>query len=324
MPQLMEYITIPAISPAYDPKWHQKNRLLSTLELAQRFCQSMEIENSNVCILNKQGRTPILLMTINATDPDIDKTVFMFGHLDKQPPAEGWDQNKGPWTPVIENNRPYGRGSADDGYAVFSAVTAVKALQEKNIAHPKIVILIETCEESGSWDLEYYMNAQSKGIGNPDLIICLDSGCVDYERLWITASLRGSVDGKLETRILNQRIHSGNSGMVASSFRIIRQILDRIENSATGEVRLKEFHTPISEKRQVQITQASFNAAPCFTGEGGSIPFMTLLAEKFPDARFLITGVLGPKSNAHGPNEFLHLPYVKKLTLAVSYIIADF
>jgi len=447
MPALTEYVTIPAVSPAFNPKWDSTPHLLDTLKLAERFCLAMNLKNADVRIIKAKGRTPILLLEIEATTPDIDKTILMYGHLDKQPPASGWDKNKGAWTPVIENNRLYGRGSADDGYSIFSAVTTVKALQNENIPHPRIVILIETCEESGSWDLEHYLETCAETIGNPDLIVCLDSGCGDYDRLWITTSLRGAVIGELEAKILSQDIHSGSSGMVADSFRILRQLLDRIEDAKTGALLLDEFYMPVpaNRKKQIQdtakiieknliaalplfkgaaavsdnplalitnstwkpaisyigadglpdiksaanvirqstklllsirtpptldtdlpakklkqmleqdppygasvrfnvlkhaagwdmpdmgealekaVNKASdncFGCTPCFAGEGGSIPFMTLLAQKFPQAKFLITGVLGPNSNAHGPNEFLHLPYVKKLTRAVSIIIA--
>ena len=57
-------------------------------------------------------------------------------------------------------------------------------------------------------------------------------------------------------------------------------------------------------------------------GEGGTIPFMAMLGEQFPNAQFLITGVLGPKSNAHGPNEFLHIEYAKRLTVCVAEVLA--
>lgn len=422
---------------------------MDTLELARQFTTTMDLAGSNARIITQEGRTPVLLLEIDATDSDNDNSVLLYGHLDKQPASTGWDKNKGAWTPVVENDRLYGRGSADDGYSIFSAVTAVKALQICGIPHPKIVILIETCEESGSWDLAYYLDTCKKQIGKPNLVICLDSGCGDYERLWVTTSLRGAIVGELEAKVLTQDIHSGTSGMVASSFRVLRRILDRIEDAKTGEVLIDEFFCPIPKLREKQIQRAAgiiekgllcalpmfnnarpvssdpvelitnctwkpavsyigadgiapirtaanvirqstklllsirtpplietdepaqklkkiieenppygaavtfnvvkhargwnmpdpgdrlskaiqdtsagcFAAPPCFAGEGGSIPFMTLLSEKFPKAKFLVTGVLGPKSNAHGPNEFLHLPYVKKLTTAVAGIISAY
>lgn len=448
IPSLKRYITIPAVSPAFNPDWNTTSHLLDTLELAQSWCKSMALENTNIQIIKEDGRTPILLIQIEATTPDHNENILMYGHLDKQPPVTGWDDNKGAWTPVIENDRLYGRGAVDDGYSIFTAVTAIKALQSENIPHGRCVILIETCEESGSWDLEYYIETCKDIIKTPSLIICLDSGCGDYERIWITTSLRGTIVGELEARILTQDIHSGMSGMVASSFRILRQILDRVEDSKTGDILIKEFHTQIPQERLTQMQETAkeidthliqdlplFNATSAmsndplqllinstwkpaisyigaegipkfetagnvireysklllsirtpptvdttmpsqklksvieqdppygakvtykilkhasgwdmpqlgdlleeninnasnlcfgktcgFAGEGGSIPFMTLLAKNFPDAKFLITGALGPNANAHGPNEFLHLPYVKKLNLAISIIIGN-
>ena len=448
IPALKDYIAIPAVSPFFAPDWKSSGFLTDALRLAETWVKSMSLENSRVQILSPEDRTPVLLVEIEASGPENKETLLLYGHLDKQPPAQGWDDHKGPWQPVIENNRLYGRGSADDGYAVFAAALAVKALQAHGIPHGRCVILIETCEESGSRDLHYYLETLRDRIGTPNLVVCLDSSCGDYERMWITTSLRGSIVGELEAKILSQSIHSGTSGMVASSFRIIRRLMDRIEDSKTGEILVKELHGPVPEKRLAQIqktagllgndlishlplvkgalptsldpvgliiagtwkptlsctgaegfppldkaanvirestklllsmrtpprvdtgpaaeklktilekdppygAQVSFNvlkhakgwdmpemgneletriskaaslcfgSAPCFTGEGGSIPFMNLLCEKFPGAKFLVTGVLGPQSNAHGPNEFLHIPYVKKLTQALSLTIAN-
>ncbi|MFA5906261.1 MAG: M20/M25/M40 family metallo-hydrolase [Desulfobacula sp.] len=447
IPALKDYIAIPAESPAFAPDWKSSGFLMDTLTLARAWVDNLNLKNSKVQIISPNDRTPVLLIEIEAAGPGNKDTTLFYGHLDKQPPAQGWDDNKGPWLPVIENNRLYGRGSADDGYAVFAAVLSIKALQFHNIPHGRCVVLIETCEESGSRDLKYYLETLHNRIGTPDLVVCLDSGCGDYKRMWITTSLRGSIVGELEAKILNQGIHSGTSGMVASSFRIIRQLMDRIEDSKTGELLIKELYGPIPENRQEQIRQTAklldksllsglplvegayptsldpaelilrstwkpalsctgaggfppmdraanvirestklllsirtppgvetllaveklktrlernppygakvrfnvlkhgkgwdmpdlgneleakiseaafrcFGGAPCFSGEGGSIPFMTLLCEKFPKAKFMVTGVLGPKSNAHGPNEFLHIPYVKKLTQALSLVIA--
>ena len=447
IPALKGYIAIPAVSPSFAPDWKSSGFLMDTLKLADAWFKTMSLERSTARIISPEDRTPVLLIEIEAAGPENKDTVLLYGHLDKQPPAQGWDDNKGPWQPVIENSRLYGRGSADDGYALFAAVIAVKALQIHNISHGKCVILIETCEESGSRDLNYYLETLQDRIGTPDLVVCLDSGCGDYERMWITTSLRGGIVGELEAKILNRSIHSGTSGMVASSFRIIRQLMDRIEDSTTGELLIKELYGPIPGKRMEQIRKTAellyktllsnlplvegafptsldpaeliirstwkptlsctgaegfppidkaanvirestklllsirtppgvdtlpaveklktileesppygahitfhvikhakgwdmpemgseletrinkaaslcFGHTPCFTGEGGSIPFMNLLCEKFPEAKFLVTGVLGPQSNAHGPNEFLDLPYVKKLTQALSLIIA--
>ena len=65
----------------------------------------------------------------------------------------------------------------------------------------------------------------------------------------------------------------------------------------------------------------AFGQEPRSLGEGGTIPFMGMLGRQFPDAQYVITGVLGPESNAHGPNEFLHLPTARKVTTAVAHIL---
>nr|NJM01585.1 M20/M25/M40 family metallo-hydrolase [Desulfobacula sp.] len=447
IPALKDYIAIPAVSPIFTADWNSAGFLMEALKLAETWLKGLALENSRIQILSPEDRTPVLFVEIEASGPANQESLLLYGHLDKQPPARGWDDNKGPWQPVIENDRLYGRGSADDGYAVFAAALAVKAIQVHKIPHGRCVILIETCEESGSRDLNYYLEVLGDRIGTPSLVVCLDSGCGDYERMWVTTSLRGGIVGELEAKILTQSIHSGASGMVASSFRIIRRLMDRIEDSKTGEILVKELHGPIPEKRLAQIQKTAsllgnslisnlplvegafptsldpvdliiggtwkptlsctgaegfppldkaanvirestklllsirtppgadtgpaaaklktilekdppygarvnfnilkhakgwdmpelppaletriskaaslcFGSPACFTGEGGSIPFMNLLCETFPGAKFLVTGVLGPRSNAHGPNEFLHLPYVKKLTRALSLIIA--
>ncbi|HEY1088777.1 MAG TPA: M20/M25/M40 family metallo-hydrolase, partial [Archangium sp.] len=72
-----------------------------------------------------------------------------------------------------------------------------------------------------------------------------------------------------------------------------------------------------------RASQAAFGAPAMFMGEGGTIPFMGMLGEKFPGAQFMITGVLGPHSNAHGPNEFLHIPTGKRVTQVVAQVVSD-
>lgn len=423
--------------------------MLKTLHLAQAWFNKQNIRHADARVIDDGERTPILLIEIEATDPAIEGTTLLYGHLDKQPEAEGWDANKGPFTPVLENDKLYGRGSADDGYAFFTEAAAIKALQENGVPHGRCVILIETGEESGSLDLAYYLETFKDVIKEPSLIICLDSGAGNYEKLWITASLRGTVVGRLTASLLEQGIHSGNSGKAASSFRILRLLLNRIEDAETGEILLPEFHTEIPENRRRQIRETAvilegqiraalpfvkgglpmadstealiinsswkpmlsyigadglppvlkssntlrpyttlmlsirippltdskaaaeklkavleeappygarvkydlikhapgwnmpdlrdalsakisraaeeiYGAAPGYMGEGGSIPFMSLLAQKFPEAKFFVSGVLGPHSNAHGPNEFLHIPYVKKLTEVIARTIGSF
>ena len=396
-------------------------------------------------LLQAPGRTPVILIDIPG---NTDRTVLMYGHIDKQPEMHGWMEGLSPWQAVMRGDKLYGRGAADDGYAIFSSILAIKALKEQNCPHSRIVILIESSEESGSIDLPYYIEEVQQDIGTPSLIICLDSGCGNYEQLWHTTSLRGLVNGVLRVDVLTEGVHSGyGSGIMPSSFRILRQLLSRIENKNTGEILLSNLHVDIPEQRikearlaattlgdavytafprcgntkpvtdnvselllnrtwrpalsvvgadglpsidnagnvlrpytslslsiripptcdhqkaceqlkqileadppyqckvTFDISQASdgwhapllkpwlqnamneasqqyFGKEALAIGEGGSIPFMAMLGEKFPEAQFMITGILGPNSNAHGPNEFLHIPAVKRLTCCISHVIA--
>jgi acetylornithine deacetylase/succinyl-diaminopimelate desuccinylase-like protein len=404
-------------------------------------------ENATLTVKETDGRTPLILVDIPG---DRDGNILMYGHLDKQPEMEGWNEGLGPWTPVIKDEKLYGRGGADDGYALFASLCAVKALKEQSATLPRILILIEFCEESGSPDLPYYMNLCADVIGTPDLVVCLDSGAGDYKRFWTTTSLRGMIGGTLRVDVLTEGVHSGGaSGHVPSSFRIARQLLSRLEDQNTGEILLDELKTQIPDYRiketekfvsilgnevidefpwadtmqpstennvegvlrrswrpalsvvgadglppsnnagnvlrpytqlqlsmrippmvnpieaqnaieKVLIENPPYNAsisvhfeeaasgwnAPetaewlalamnraseefygessCSLSEGGTIPFMAMLGDQFPRAQFVITGVLGPGSNAHGPNEFLHVPYAKKLTACVAFILNNF
>ena len=399
-------------------------------------------------VVRLAGRTPLLAIQVEPTGKESGGTVVLYGHLDKQPEMSGWREGLGPWTPVIEQGRLYGRGGADDGYAVFSALCALKALQEQGRPHARCVMLIECCEESGSYDLPAHLEALSSRIGKPDLVIGLDSGCGNYEQLWGTASLRGLVNGVLSVEVLSEGVHSGDaSGVAASSFRIARSLLERLEDSSTGTIKDRAFHVPVPPERIAQAklaagvlgeqiwrkfpfvpgmrpmhgelaelalnrswrpmlavtgaeglpppanagnvlrpkteltlslrlpptvsaeaaarrlkqileadppygarvrfeagqaatgwhapqtapwleqalqdaSMASFGKPVMWLGEGGTIPFMAMLGAKFPAAQFLITGVLGPHSNAHGPNEFLHLDYAQRLTACVAEVIA--
>ena len=399
-------------------------------------------------VVRLAGRTPLLAIQVEPTGKESGGTVVLYGHLDKQPEMSGWREGLGPWTPVIEQGRLYGRGGADDGYAVFSALCALKALQEQGRPQARCVMLIECCEESGSYDLPAYLEALSSRIGKPDLVIGLDSGCGNYEQLWGTASLRGLVNGVLSVEVLSEGVHSGDaSGVAASSFRIARSLLERLEDSSTGTIKDRAFHVPVPPERIAQAklaagvlgeqiwrkfpfvpgmrpmhgelaelalnrswrpmlavtgaeglpppanagnvlrpktaltlslrlpptvsaeaaarrlkqileadppygarvrfeagqaatgwhapqtapwleqalqnaSMASFGKPVMWLGEGGTIPFMAMLGAKFPEAQFLITGVLGPHSNAHGPNEFLHLDYAQRLTACVAEVIA--
>jgi len=445
LPRLTEYIRIPAKSPHFDERWADNGHIDEAVELARQWCEGQPIDGITVDVVRLEGRTPVLLIEIPGTGPG---EVLLYGHLDKQPEMTGWDPDKGPWTPVMADGRLYGRGGADDGYAVFASLTAVRALRELGAEHPRCVVLIETCEESGSYDLPPYIDALADRIGNPALVICLDSGCGNYDQLWLTTSLRGVAAGDLSVEILTEGVHSGDaSGVVPSSFRIARRLLDRIEDPATGAVRLEALQADVPEERRRQAGEAAAvlgdgiyrkfpfvdGAGPMATdpvelvvnrtwraalsvtgadglpplaaagnvlrpgttlrlsmrlppttdadaatrsltaelerdppygakvsfrpaqasggwsapalapwlseavdrasrahfgqpavamGEGGTIPFMGMLGARFPSAQFLITGVLGPHSNAHGPNEFLHVATAKRLTACVSDVLA--
>lgn len=448
VPVLHEYIAIPNKSPSFDPEWASRGHMDTATELLRGWAASRSIPGLKVDVHRLDGRTPVIVCEIPPTDDCRgERTVLLYGHLDKQPEMEGWDDDKGPWQPVMVGERLYGRGGADDGYSVFSALTAIEALQEAEGSHARCVVLIEASEESGSPDLPAYVDHLTDFIGDVDLVICLDSGAATDDQLWVTTSLRGLTAGVLDVRIVEEGLHSGAvGGVVPSSFRILRSLLSRVEDEATGEVLLPELNvdipveavaaatasadvladdvagslpfTPGARPVSDDIAQLILNrtwrpalsvigidgapkpgdagnvlrpnttaklsfrlpptadpdlafdavrdaltsdppygaevtfgesesgpgwAAPAvdqwlaealdvassehfgkpagFQGEGGSIPFMGMLGEKFPDAQFVITGVLVPGSNAHGPNEFLDLPTAKRVTGCVSQLL---
>ncbi|CAM5206540.1 Acetylornithine deacetylase/succinyl-diaminopimelate desuccinylase-like protein OS=Castellaniella defragrans OX=75697 GN=HNR28_001197 PE=4 SV=1 [Castellaniella defragrans] len=454
VPALTDYITIPAKSPAFDADWVAHGYIDQVVRNAVGWLQSQPVRNLTVEILRLPGRTPVIYFEAPATRKDAGDAVLMYGHLDKQPEFSGWRSGLGPWTPKYLDGKLYGRGGADDGYAVYASLTAVLALDRQGIPRPRCIGLIETCEESGSYDLLPYVEALRERMGQVALVVCLDSGAGNYDQLWMTTSLRGLVTGTLEVQVLDEGVHSGDaSGVVPSTFRILRQVLDRLEDSRTGRVLPECFHCEIPSERVAQaqaaarilgdevwkrfpwscgsdggfvlpvttdpaqatlnrtwrpalsvtgaeglpplasagnvlrprtafklslrlpplvdaaaaaqelktllerdapyrakvdfkadagmangwnapptadwlgsaLEQASqqhFGAACGFMGEGGTIPLMNLLLTGFPKSQFMICGVLGPKSNAHGPNEFLHVPYAKRLTACVAQVIA--
>jgi acetylornithine deacetylase/succinyl-diaminopimelate desuccinylase-like protein len=446
VPTISRYIEIPCKSPFFDKDWEKNGYIAQAMQLLADWCKEQQVPGMQLKVHQLPGRTPLLFIEVPG---DYDKTVVMYGHMDKQPEMVGWHEGLGPWKAVLKEGRLYGRGGADDGYAVFSALTAIKALKQQGIPHARCVIIIEGSEESGSIDLPAYVDHLQKDIGQADLIICLDSGADNYDQLWCTTSLRGLVAAQLTVEILTEGVHSGAaSGVVPSSFRILRKLLDRIENVDTGEILLKEFHVDIPENRVAeaehaadilqdevwnnypwvegarpaaipgaqmilnrtwkptlsitgvdgipplqsagnvlrpqtsvmlsvrippycepnqaaetlkrvleadppfgakvsvtfpknthgtgwnapelqpwlataidQASQTFYQKPAAYHGEGGSIPFMFMLGEKFPQAQFMITGVLGPHSNAHGPNEFLHIDMAKRLTCCVASVI---
>jgi acetylornithine deacetylase/succinyl-diaminopimelate desuccinylase-like protein len=446
VPQLIEYIRIPNQSPHFDPEWAAAGHMDKAVDLVSAWCSDQDIPGLTIDVVRLPERTPVILMEIPGT---VDDTVLLYGHLDKQPPMDGWEEGLGPWTPVLRDGRLYGRGGADDGYAAFASLTAIRAVLDQGLPHARMVVLIEACEESGSEDLPAYIEALEERIGTPSLVVCLDSGCGNYDQLWCTTSLRGMAMGVLSVDVLTEGVHSGDaSGIVPDSFRVLRTLLSRLEDEKSGEITLGELHADVPDQRREQaavaagqlggaveskfpfvkgvrplrsestelvlqrtwaptlvvtgqeglpsltnagnvlrprtrlklsfrlpptcdsarasarikevleadpphgarvsfeaeeacdgwdappladwlgtaITTASqdvFGRPACFMGEGGSIPFMGMLGERFPDAQFMITGVLGPKSNAHGPNEFLDIATGKRLTACVAQVLVE-
>ena len=448
IPELTRYIRIPNKSPAFDPDWAAHGHMdAAVAQFAAWAGGKLEgVEGARLEVVRLEGRTPVIFVEIPGEG---EATALLYGHLDKQPEMTGWAEGLGPWVPVLKDGKLYGRGGADDGYALFGALTAILALKAQGVAHAPCAILIEACEESGSYDLPAYVDHLAPRIGSPSLVVCLDSGCANYDQLWLTTSLRGLAGGAMTVRVLEEGVHSGDaSGVVPSSFRILRSLLSRLEDEATGDIRPAEFYAQVPPGRVAeakaaaaalgaevyskfpfapgvrpatddpaelilnrtwrptlsvtgfegapriqdagnvlrpftaaklsvrlppsldaeaasqrlkalleadppygaQVTfepeqsgagwnapalatwlrasidrasQAAFGRDAAMMGEGGSIPFMGMLGEKFPAAQFVVTGVLGPHSNAHGPNEFLHIGMGKAVTLAVAQVLAD-
>jgi acetylornithine deacetylase/succinyl-diaminopimelate desuccinylase-like protein len=458
IPALTQYIAIPAKSPMFDADWQKNGYIERVVRDAATWVESKKVAGLKLEVVRIEGRTPVIYFEVPATKAGSTDTICLYGHLDKQPEFNGWRSDLGPWTPKYENGLLYGRGGADDGYAIYASLTAILALDKQGIPRPRCVGIIEACEESGSFDLPAYIDKLRPRLGNVSLVVCLDSGAGNYDQLWLTTSLRGNVTGTLKVEILTEGIHSGDaSGAVPSSFRIMRQVLDRLEDSKTGELLPQSFHCQIPGDRIEQAKAAAailgdevwkrfpwacgadgapalptttdpvqslinrtwkptlsvtgvegfpelknagnvlrpytafklslrlpplidaneaaqklkallednapYNAkvtfhpdgradaqgasgwnapslsswmenalhaasnahygAPCgFIGQGGTIPLMGMLQQGFPQAQMMVCGVLGPKSNAHGPNEFLHVPYGKRLTAAVAQVMA--
>ena len=255
VPTLQEYITIPNKSPQFDKDWRAHGYMDKAVKLIADWCKANSVAGMKLDVVQIEDRTPVILMEIPGNNDD---TVLLYGHLDKQPEMTGWDNGLEPWKPVLRGDRLYGRGAADDGYSAFASLTAIKSLHEQHLSHARCVILIEACEESGSYDLPFYIHALADRIGKPSLIICLDSGCGNYEQLWLTTSLRGMIGGTLKIDVLKQGVHSGSgSGIVPSSFRILRQLLNRIENENTGDIILDDLKVEIPAERLEQAELAA-------------------------------------------------------------------
>ena len=447
---LRDYVRVPAVSVAFDPDWQAHGHLDAVVEAAADWARGRAIAGLTVEVVRLAGRTPLLWFEVPAHGDGArpaDGPVLLYGHLDKQPPMLPWREGLGPWVPVIEDDRLYGRGGADDGYAVYSSLAAIEAVQAGGGAHGRCIGMIECSEESGSPDLTAYVEALADRIGTPSLVVCLDSFAGDYDGLWTTTSLQGLLNATLRVDVLTEGVHSGSaSGVVPDSFRIARRLLDRLEDPDTGRVLIDELRADVPPGREREIvgvaaelgdaltavypyvdgagpavdgavaqltaktweptltvigadglpptteagnvlrpsttlglsfrlpptvdasvaaeavatvldgpaphgarvtftvdsaesgwdapatapwlaeaadraSRATFDSPLRSLGEGGSIPFMGMLGERFPDAQFLLTGVLGPGSNAHGPNEFLHLPTARAVTASVALVL---
>lgn len=446
IPQLCDYVRIPNKSPAFDPDWEAHGHMEKAVALMEAWAREQPIPGMTVEVVRLEGRTPLLFIEVPG---DSDDVVLLYGHYDKQPEFSGWQEDLGPWKPVIRDGKLYGRGGADDGYALFGSLTAIRALREQNVPHARCIVLIEGCEESGSFDLPHYIEMLEDRIGSPSLVVCLDAECGNYDQFWCTTSLRGNLVGTLHVDVLTEGVHSGGaSGIVPSSFRMVRQLLGRIEDDASGRILLDGLYADIPKARLEQAelaaevlgdsvhrkfpwadpaaaatespyelllnntwrptlavtgadglpavadagnvllpqttlklsfrlppttepqaaaaavkaaleadppafgkvrfdvesamggwsappvaawletsmqaaSKAAFGRDAMYMGTGGSIPFMGMLGEKFPEAQFLVTGLLGPNSNAHGPNEFLHIETGKRLTSCVARVLED-
>ena len=446
IPELCDYIRIPNKSPSFDPDWEAHGHMETAVQQLEAWCKRQPIEGMSVDIVRIEGRTPVLFLDIPGASDDV---VLLYGHYDKQPEFTGWEDDLSPWEPVIRDGKLYGRGGADDGYSTFGSLTAIRALQEQAIPHARCVVLIEGCEESGSFDLPYYFDLLGDRLGSPDLVVCLDAECGNYDQLWCTTSLRGNLTGTLRADVLTEGVHSGGAGgIVPSSFRVLRKLLSRLEDEDTGKLLPDALYAEIPEQRleqarlaadtldtsvyqkypwaidspspaespyelllnntwrptlsvtgadglpelvnagNVQLpfttlklsfrlppttdasdaaaavktvlesdppplshvqfepdsamagwnapavadwleasmqkaSQAFFGKPSMYMGTGGTIPFMGMLGETFPAAQFLVTGLLGPNSNAHGPNEFLHIETGKRLTSCVAQVLED-
>ncbi|MPY97085.1 MAG: M20/M25/M40 family metallo-hydrolase [Actinophytocola sp.] len=448
LPSLSGLVEIPALSPGFDPDWERTDALAKAIEHVRSWLADRDIPGADIDVVQLPGRSPVLLLDVPSTRGGVDNgTVLLYGHLDKQPPLGGWSDGLGPWQPVLRDDRLYGRGAVDDGYAGYAATAAIEAVREHGGEHARAIVLLETGEESGSPDLPAYLEHLERRLGDVTFVVCLDSGGNDYDRLWLTTSLRGLTQVCVKVTVLETAQHSGMaSGAVPSSFRVLRSLLNRIEDAGTGEILLPELSVSIPENRWREAEQTvavapgsvrdSFPLAPGVqpmsddevelllntswrptlsvigadgmptpdnagnvlrtsttlalsfrlpptadaakavaaieralttdvpyhatveltdmehangwnapdlapwlerglnavskdvfdapwrgSGLGGSIPFMGLLGEKYPDAQFLVTGALGPDSNAHVPDEWLHIPHAKRVTAAVAHLL---
>jgi len=258
---LSDLVAIPAVSQGFDPDWAANGHLDRVIEHVRAWALDRRLPETTVEVVKLENASPVLLIDI-AANGGSSGTVLLYGHLDKQPPVGGWAEGLGPWTPVVRDGRLYGRGAADDGYAPYAALTAIEAVRAGGGAHARCVVLLETGEESGSPDLPSYLDHLRPRLGEVSLVVCLDSGTNDYDRLWLTTSLRGLTQVHVTARVLDGGQHSGiASGVAPSSFRVLRALLDRLENSETGEILVPEMNVTVPDAQLAEI-KAAVEAAP--------------------------------------------------------------
>ncbi len=319
VPTLVEYIKIPNKSPSFDPGWAAHGYMDDAVALFERWARSKlpSFPGASLEVVRLPGRTPVIVMEVPGEGAN---TVLLYGHLDKQPEMIGWAEGYGPWIPRLEGDKLYGRGGADDGYAMFGALSALLALQEQGVPHARCIVLIEACEESGSYDLPFYVDHLAQKIGNPSLVVCLDSGCGNYDQLWLTTSLRGIASGTLKVRVLTEGVHSGYaSGVVPSSFRILRQLLSRLEDEETGAVRPAELYAQIPAERVAQARSAAtalgdkvFTEYPMAAGMSSMSDDLTeLVLNRTWRPQLAVTGIAGLPEPVDAGNVLLPFAEVK-------------
>jgi acetylornithine deacetylase/succinyl-diaminopimelate desuccinylase-like protein len=253
--RLCAYVRIPNKSPMFDPEWEAHGYMEQAMQLMAEWCRAQPLPGARTEVRQLPGRTPLLTIDIPGELPGC---VLLYGHMDKQPEFTGWQTGLGPWEPVIRDGRLYGRGAADDGYAVFSSLTAIAALKEQRVGLPRCVVLIEACEESGSSDLPAHLQSLGAALGEPSLVVCLDAECGNYEQVWCTTSLRGNLVGNLRVQVLTEGVHSGMAtGIAPAAFRILAQLLARLESPVTGELLLDELQVPLPADRRAQARIAA-------------------------------------------------------------------
>jgi acetylornithine deacetylase/succinyl-diaminopimelate desuccinylase-like protein len=251
LPTLTNYASIPCLSPMFDAEWEKTAHINTAASLFVGWSRTRAFHSATTQMHQIPGRTPVITVTVEATAPT-SSTVVLYGHLDKQPPLGDWSEGLSPYAPVRRGDRLYARGVADDGYAIFSALLALESLEAQGIPHARCVVLIEASEESGSPDLDAYLDLLKDQLGPVELLICLDSGALTYDRLWVTTSLRGVLNAELTVQVLERGQHSGiASGVVPSSFRILRELLDRVDDAKTGEILLEELQPIIPDEHVI-------------------------------------------------------------------------